>query len=128
VSATAARARPVPNLLGPAVAGTFVVALALPVFLLAGWPLSGWLLGALLYLAAQALGLALFRLPLGLGHLGASGIAGLGMMFRGIAVGVVVIAVAATDAAVGLAAGAVYGLAYTLELAVAVAAYLGGAA
>jgi hypothetical protein len=117
-----------PRLLGPALAGTAAIALALPVFLIAGWPLSGWLLGAVLWLGAQALGLLLNRLPLGVGHAGASGVVGVGMMFRAIAVGVVVIAVAASDATVGLAAAAVYGLAYTLELALSLTAYFGSPA
>jgi hypothetical protein len=124
----AATPRPVPSALGPAVAGTVVVALALPVFLVAGWPLAGWLLGAVLWAAGQTFGMLLLRMPLGLEHLGASGVTGIGMMFRAIAVGVVVIAVAASDAALGLAAAGVYGLAYTLELALSVTAYFGSRA
>ena len=120
--------RPVPRLLGPAVAGTLVVALALPVFAIAGWRLSGWALGAILWFGAQAFTLLLARLPLGVANLGTSGVVGVAMIFRSVAVGVVLIAVAASDARLGLAAAAVYGLAYTLELALAVAAYFGSAA
>ena len=118
--------RPMPNRLAPALAGAAVVALALPVFALAGWPLRGWALGAVLWLVAQALGALLARLPLGADNLAAAGVVGIGMMFRPVAVMVVAIAVAATsDAAVGVAAALVYALAYTLELAVALTSYFG---
>jgi hypothetical protein len=100
-----------------------VVALALPVFLAAGLPLRGWVLGAVLWVAAEALALLLARLPLGADNLAASGVRGVGMMFRSVAVMVVVIVVAATNAEVGLAAGAVYALAYTLELALSLTSY-----
>lgn len=112
----------------PALAGGAVVALALPVFAVARWPLAGWALGAVLWAAAQALGLLLARLPLGADNLAASGVVGIGMMFRPIAVMVVAIAVAATDATLGVAAALLYALAYTLELGVAVAAYFASAA
>jgi hypothetical protein len=118
--------RPAPRLLGPAVAGTAVLALALPVFLLVDWPLAGWALGAVLWLAAQALGLLLTRLPVGAAALRSSGVVGVVMTFRAVAVGVVLVAVAATDASVGLAAAGVYGLAYTLELALALTVYFTG--
>ena len=103
-----------------------MVALALPVFLLADWPLRGWALGAVLWIAAQLLALLLTRLPLGADNLAASGVVGIGMSFRAIAVMVVVIAVAAADAELGLAAGLLYALAYTLELSVAIVNYFGG--
>ena len=45
--------RPVPGRLVPALAGSAVVALALPVFLAAGWPLRGWLLAATLWIAGE---------------------------------------------------------------------------
>ena len=125
ISRAFATPRPVPGRLLPAVAGAAVVALALPVFALAGWPLRGWALGALLWLAAQALGVLLARLPLGADNLAAAGVAGIGMMFRPVAVMVVAIAVAASDAALGVAAAAVYALAYSLELALSLVAYFG---
>ena len=53
----------------------------------------------------------------------ASGVRGVGMMFRPVAVMVVVIVVAASNPEVGLAAGAVYALAYTLELGLSLLAY-----
>ena len=117
--------RPIPPRLAPAVAGAAVVALALPVFVAVGWPFRGWALGAVFWLSAQALGILLGRLPLGADNLAAAGVVGIGMMFRPIAVMVVAIAVAATDATLGVAAALVYGLAYTLELAVSLLAYFG---
>ena len=120
--------RPIPRRLVPVLAGAAVVALALPVFLVAGWPLRGWALGAVLWIAAQALGLLLARLPLGADNLAAAGVLGIGMMFRPVAVMVVAIAVAAQDTTLGVAAALVYALAYTLELAVALLAYFGSAA
>ena len=120
--------RPLPSTLLPTMAAAAAVALALPVFLAAGWPVSGWVLGAVLWLAAQAFALLLARLPIGAGNLAGSGVRGIGMMFRAIAVMVVVIAVAATDARLGLAAAAVYGLGYTVELALSLVTYFGGEA
>lgn len=120
--------RPIPSRLVPALAGGAVVALALPVFLVAGWPLAAWALAAVLWLAALAFGLLLTRLRLGLDNLAASGVAGIGMMFRPLAVMVVVIAVAASDAGLGLAAGLLYALAYTVELALSLTLYFGAEA
>ncbi len=117
--------RPVPSAIVPVAAGAAVVALALPVFVAAGWPLRGWALGATLWVGAQALGLLLSRLGLGADNLAASGVRGIGMMFRPVAVMVVVIVVAASDEQVGLAAGAVYALAYTLELGLSLLTYFG---
>ena len=120
--------RPVPSRLLPVSAGAAVVVFALPVFAAAGWPLRGWLLGAVLWAGAQALGVLLSRLSLGADNLAASGVRGIGMMFRPVAVMVVVIAVAASNTEVGVAAGALYALAYTLELGLSVLAYFGSPA
>ncbi len=115
--------RPEPARLLPIVAGGIVVALALPVFLVAGWRLQGWALGAVLWVGAQALGVLLARLRTGTGNLAASGVVGIGMMARALAVMLVVVAVAASDASLGLAAALVYGVAYTIELALSLATY-----
>lgn len=120
--------RPKPRRLLPAIAGASVIALALPIFAVAAWPLRGWALGAVLWLGAQALGALLARLPLGADNLAASGVVGIGMMFRPVAVMVVAIAVAAQDAALGVAAALLYALAYTLELALSLVSYFGSPA
>jgi hypothetical protein len=120
--------RAVPSRALPALAGATVVALALPVFVVAGFRIQGWLLGAVLWAAAQALGLLLTRLRLGGANLAASGVVGIGMTFRAVAVMVVVIAVAASDGRLALAAALVYALAYTLELALSLVLYFGSPA
>ena len=120
--------RPIPSRLVPIAAGAAVIALALPVFAVAEWPMRGWALGAILWVGAQAIGLLLSRLSLGADNLAASGVRGVGMMFRPVAVMVVVIAVAASDAEVGVAAGLLYALAYTLELGLSLLTYFGSPA
>jgi hypothetical protein len=120
--------RPVPSRLAPVLAGATVIVLALPVFVIAELPLAGWALGATLWVAAQLLGLVLTRLQLGAGNLAHSGVVGIGMSFRAIAVMVVAIAVATVDARVGVAAALLYALAYTLELLVSLALYFGSPA
>jgi hypothetical protein len=118
--------RPVPSRLVPALGGATVLALALPMFAVAGWPLRGWLLGAVLWLGAQALAVLLARLPLGTDRPAAAAVAGLGTMFRPVAVMVVAIVVAASAPALGVAAALLYALAYSLELALSLALYFGG--
>ncbi len=117
--------RPEPSRLLPALAGGLVVAVALPVFLAAGWRLTGWAIAAVLWAGAQALGLLLAHFRPGADNLAASGVLAFGMMFRVLAVMVVLVAVASSNAHVALAAAAVYALAYTAELGLSVAGYFG---
>jgi hypothetical protein len=118
--------RPLPDQRLPLVAGAAVVALALPVFVAAGWDLRGWTIGAVLWAGSRALAALLTHLRSGMGNLAGSGVVGFGMTFRALAVMVVVVAVAATDARLALAVTLLYALAYTLELAVALALYFSG--
>jgi hypothetical protein len=118
--------RPVPGRRAPMLAGAGVVVLALPVFLVAGFPLGGWALAAVLWSAGEALGIWLSRLPIGADHLGFSGVVALAHSFRGIGVMVVLIAVTLGDRHVGLAALAVYALAYSLSLGVSLVEYFSG--
>jgi hypothetical protein len=118
--------RPIPDRRWPAAAGTLVVALALPVFLAAGWSVASWGLAAALWVGGEVLAFALGRLPLGLDNLAASGMAGIGMTFRVIAVMVVLIAVAATNEALAVPAALLFVAAYTLELALSFLSYFGG--
>jgi hypothetical protein len=120
--------RPVPGRLLPALAGGTVVALALPIFLLGGWPLAGWALGATLWSGGQALGLLLARVRAGGTNVAGSGVLGVGMMFRAVAVMAVLLAVAASDGSLAVGAAVVYALAYTLELALSVVTYFGSTA
>jgi hypothetical protein len=110
----------------PVLAGGAAVLLALPVFLAAGWRVSGWVLGAVLWGVGQVLGVLLARLPTGASNLAGSGVQGIGMMFRAIAVMVVLVAVAVSDASLALAAAGVYALGYTLELALSLLTYFSG--
>lgn len=118
--------RPVPGRRVPALAGAGVVVLALPVFLVAGFPLGGWALAAVLWAAGEALSVWLSRLPTGADHLGSSGLVALAHSFRGIGVIVVLLAVTLANRDVGIAALAVYALAYTLSLGVSLVEYFGG--
>jgi hypothetical protein len=122
------RPRPVPQRTLPVAAAAVVVAIALPVFLLAGWRWQGWALGAVLWIGSQALGWVLTRFRTGAGNLAAAGVVAFGMMFRAIAVMVVVFAVAVSDASLGVAAALLYALAYTTELALSLVSYFGSAA
>jgi hypothetical protein len=115
-----------PDAMLPAIAGTAVVALALPVFLLDGWRIRGWALGAVLWIAAQGFGVLLHRLRTRTGNLAAAGVAAFGMMFRAIAVMVVVFAAAVSDPWLGVAAALVYALAYSAELGLSLVAYYTG--
>ncbi len=116
--------RPAPSIFMPIVAGTGVIVLALPIYLVAGWPIQAWALAAVLWAGSQALGYLLVRLRTQ-GNLAASGVAGFGMMFRGIAVMIVVLAVAVSDPELGLAAALTYALAYTVELGLSLVSYFG---
>lgn len=118
--------RPVPGRRVPALAGAGVVVLALPVFLVAGFPLGGWALAAVLWGAGELLGVWLGRLPTGADHLGSSGLVALAHSFRGIGVIVVLAAVTVANRDVGIAALAVYALAYSLSLGVSLIEYFGG--
>jgi hypothetical protein len=117
-----------PQKLLPTAAGAIVVALALPIFLIAGWRVQGWALGAVLWAGSQALGWVLTRLQASTGNLAAAGVVAFGMMFRAIAVMVVVFAVAASDAWLGVAAALVYAAGYTAELGLSLVAYFGSPA
>ena len=110
----------------PAIAGTAVVFLALPVFLISGWRIEGWALGAFLWLASQAFGFLLHRLHSRTDNLAAAGVTAFGMMFRAIAVMVVVFAAAISDTWVGVAAALVYAVAYTAELGLSLVEYYTG--
>ncbi len=117
--------RPVPSRLLPTLGSGLVIVLALPVFALAGWRIAAWALAAVLWTGSQALAFLLRRLRLGGSNLAASGVVAFGMMFRAIAVVVVLFAVAVGDASLALAAALVYALAYTLELGLSLASYFG---
>ena len=115
--------RPVPGRRVPTLAGAAVVVLALPVFLVGGFPLTGWALAAVLWAAGEALGLWLARIPTGADRLKASGMVALAMSFRGIGVIVVLLVVTVANRGVGVSALVVYALAYSLTLCVSLLEY-----
>jgi hypothetical protein len=117
--------RPAPARVLPAAAAATVLGLALPVFLVAGWRVTGWVLGTVLWVGGQAFGLLLTRLRAGMGNLAAAGVVAFGMMFRAIAVMVVVVAVVLSDVRLGMAAALVYALAYSAELGLSLVSYFG---
>ena len=118
--------RVAPPTLLPAAAGAIVVVIALPIFLLAGWRLSGWALGAVLWFGSEAFGMVLTRLQSRTGNLAAAGVVAFGMLFRAIAVMVVVFALAVSDKWLGLAAALVYAAGYSAQLGLQLVAYYTG--
>ncbi len=118
--------RPLPERRLPILAAGAVVALALPVFLVAGWPVRGWALGAILWVASQLLGLVFARIGIGDPNLRASGIVAFGMMGRGILVALVAIIVAVSEPTVALAGALVYAAAYSVELGLGLTLYFSG--
>jgi hypothetical protein len=114
-----------PSLL-PAVAGAFVIVLALPIFLIAGWPVEGWLLGAVLWGGSEAFGAVLTRVQARTGNLAAAGVVAFGMLFRAIAVMAVIFAVAVSDKWLGLAAALTYAAGYSAALGLQLVAYYTG--
>ena len=111
--------RTAPPTLLPAIAGAFVIALALPVFLIADWPIKGWALATVLYVAVHALDFAIARSRIG------NGARVFGVFFKSIGLLVVLVAVAASDKDVAIAAVLTYALAYTCEFGLSLAAYYG---
>ena len=118
--------RPIPGRLLPALAGTLVIVLALPVFLIAGWPVAAWALAAVLWVAYQAIGLVLERMALGMGNLASAGVVAIGRMTRAVLLTAILIVVAVSDSTIGLPAALVYALAFTVEFGLSVLAYFGG--
>jgi hypothetical protein len=120
--------RPEPNLVLPAVGGTLIVALALPVFLVAGWPLAGWALAAVLWVAVHTVDLFLARARRETGSVAASGVQVLGLFLKSIGLLAVLFAAVASDPGLALAAAVTYALAYTLELGLSLVFYFGAGA
>ncbi len=118
--------RPLPSRLAPIVAGGSVIALALPVFAIAGWPLRGWALAAVLWAASEIVALLLARLPDSPDNLAAAGMRGIGTTSRALLVGIVLVIVTVSNESVGLAAALLYAIAFTVELGVGLATYFGG--
>ena len=110
----------------PAIAGTAVIVLALPIFLIAGWRLAGWGLAAVLWVGSEGLSWFVLRLRSRTGNLAAAGVAGFLMLFRAVAVMIVVFAVATTDKWLGLSVALVYAAGFSAQLGLSLVAYYTG--
>jgi hypothetical protein len=117
--------RPVPGRVVPALGSLLILLLALPVFLLAGWDLAGWALGAVLWICVEAIDLVLMRLRGRTVNVAASAVLAFGLSFKAIAVLAVLIAAAATRPPLAAAAAVVYVLAYTFQLGLSLLSYFG---
>lgn len=118
--------RPEPGHLLPTLAGSLVILIALPLFLILDWSVSAWALAAVLWVAIHAIDVLLRRARKDTGNLAASGMQAFGMLFKMLGLLVVLIAVASSTPRLALAAALVYALAYTLELGLSLLAYFGG--
>ena len=117
--------RPEPGHLLPALGGAAIVLLALPVFLVAGWPLAGWGLAAVLWVAVHAIDVLLRRSKPQTANLAASAVQAFGLFFKSIGLLVVLIAALAASPHLALAAALTYALAYTFEFGLSLATYFG---
>jgi hypothetical protein len=120
--------RPVPERRFPAIGGTAVVLLALPVFLVADWRLAAWVIAACLWAAYLVIGVFLGRVALGRDNLVAAGLVAFGRMSRAVVLVAILIVIAISDSDLGLPAAIVYGLAFTVEFLLSLVAYFGGEA
>jgi len=105
-----------------------VIFLALPVFAVAGWPLKGWAIAAVLWVGAEVFALVLARLPSGADNLAAAGMRGIGTTSRALLVGIPLVIVTVSNESVGIAAAGLYAVAFTVELAVGLVTYFGAEA
>jgi hypothetical protein len=119
---------PVPHTYRPAAVGTIVVVGALPLFFVAGWPIKGWVVAAVLWAVSQGIALVLLRTPIGMGNLAGSGAVAMGRMFRSVLAMVVLLAVTVSNQSLGLPAVAVYAAAFSAEFGTSLFAYYGGEA
>ena len=105
-----------------------MIFLALPVFAVAGWPLKGWAIAAVLWVGAEVFALVLARLPSGADNLAAAGMRGIGTTSRALLVGIPLVIVTVSNESVGIAAAGLYAVAFTVELAVGLVTYFGAEA
>jgi hypothetical protein len=119
--------RPEPGHVLPALAGSLLILVALPLFLILDWDVAAWGLAAVLWIAVHGLDLLLRRVRKDTGNLAASGMQAFGMLFKLLGLLVVLFAAAASDPQLALAAALLYALAYTLELGLSLVSYFGAA-
>jgi hypothetical protein len=117
--------RPIPRRTTPLLAALLSLAVALAIFLIAGWDVRGWALGAVLWGGTRGVSYLVERMRDDASPTAASGLRAFELFFKALAVLVVLVAVAATDESLALPAILVFCLAYTVELGLSLAAYFG---
>ncbi|HEU0303193.1 MAG TPA: hypothetical protein VFR32_01295 [Gaiellaceae bacterium] len=117
--------RPVPRKLAPALAALLVLGVALAVFLIAGWDVRGWAIGAVLWAGLRSLSLLLEHVRKDASPAASSGLQAFELAFKALAALVVLVALAATEPDLALPAILVFALAYTAELGLSLATYFG---
>jgi len=118
--------RPEPSHLLPAAGGALVLALALPVCVVAGFSVAGWGLAAALWVAVHALDLVLARTRTKTSTRATAALQAFGLFFKSVGLLVVLFAAVAADRDLALAAAVIYALAYTFELGLSLVLYFGG--
>jgi hypothetical protein len=118
--------RPEPGHLLPALGGGALILAALPIFLLLGWPVSGWALAAVLWVFVHGLDLILARARKPAANVAGSAVQAFGVFFKAIVLLAVLVATAASHPHVAIAAVVTYALAYTFELGLSLTSYFGG--
>ena len=119
---TAAAPNPVPLRANPtefilAILGFIALLVALPVALLLGGPLGGWLLAAALFAASWASQRFITRISEGLDATQAVGLTGISSIGRAVVVVMILFVVALkVDKTAGLVAGGVFAAAFTFDL------------
>ena len=99
--------------------------LALPIFLVTGWPLAGWGLAAVLWVAVHVLDVVLRRSRGEAGSLAASGVQAFGLFFKSIGLLAVLFTALVANQELAVAAALTYALAYTFELGLSLVTYFG---
>jgi hypothetical protein len=118
-----------PNHLLPAAAGTGVLLLLLPIFLILGWNIAGWGLAAVLWLGLHGIDFLLTRLRNNRdGGVANSGLQAFGLLFKVLALLVVLFAALSKSQDVALTAALTYGVAYTFEFGLSLSSYFGSTA
>jgi hypothetical protein len=111
--------RPIPSRRLPIMGSALVLALALPIFLVLHWSISGWAIAAVLWVGAHALELLIARSG------GKPQMQAFAVFFKSIGVLVVLLATIVANKHMGLAAMGTYALAYTCELGLSLVSYFG---
>jgi hypothetical protein len=119
--------RPEPGHLLPTLGSGLVVLLALPVFLVAGWPIGGWALAAVIWIAVHCIDALLRRARGDAANVAAAGVQAFGLFFKAVGLLVVLVAAVVASPHLAVAAAVTYALAYTFELGLSLVTYFGRA-